>query len=95
MAIKSFSVDMQAIGGIFQTGDGKENPLVELQEGQIDLRVLPCPKTDGIPEGTYLWGVVERFPNGHEQILIGGAKSSLLEASITGATALENIIRNR
>ena len=63
--------------------------------GTLDLRITLAPTVEGIPAGTYLWAVVERFPSGHEEIILGSHAASVIEAAAQGSTHFERISKER
>jgi hypothetical protein len=63
--------------------------------GAIELRVAKAPPHMGMPQGWYCWGVVENYPSGHQEILIGGGKPTVVEASVEGSAALESLLNTR
>jgi hypothetical protein len=63
--------------------------------GIVELRVARAPKQLGLPSGWYAWGIVESYPNGHQEILLGGGKTTITEAAVEGSSALEALLTER
>ena len=75
-------------------------PVVRLDKpaigsGVMELRVKKAPATLGLPDETYVWGVVELYESGHQEVLIGGVKPSAVEASVEGSTALDALLKGQ
>lgn len=62
--------------------------------GRLELRVSPC-DDPRVPAGTYLWGIVEVWPNGHEEILLGSHAPDATQASIAALPHYERLRAER
>ncbi len=98
MGIVDMSVTMSPTGALKSVLDDaktalRNQPAVTFDKprigsGTIELRVA-------FQQGKYLWGIVESYPNGAQEILLGGGKPTLMEASVEGATAFEALFSGR
>ena len=63
--------------------------------GAIELRIARAPAHMGMPAGFFVWGVVESYESGHQEVLLGNGKPTVVEAAVEGASALESILKTR
>lgn len=63
-------------------------------ESKLDVRVR-CEPIPGMPPDTHLWAIVETYPSGHEQILLGGHKPSSIEAMAAAMPHYERLRKER
>ena len=62
--------------------------------GALDFRVTKLVHED-VRADLWMWAVVERWPSGHEEILLGSHAPSALEATVQGLPHYERISAER